>query len=204
MRRVVGAVVVLIALLLPPGGAGADHSFADLTDHPVMPRPMVVTAEHPEDQALIGEYIRPWNVLAGKPVFVEQVGSVVIRRSTGTRAWTEMADGQCTIHLPAGSTVALARHELGHCLGFADHVPTGTVTTHYDNPRFCNGPDRSPYRGVMSYCWNLAFTTWDLAAMRGGWAEARSAEPALYRCLAFAIHLPDSRFTERCWKDGEK
>jgi len=45
------------------------------------------------------------------------------------------------------------KHELGHMLGFGDHIYKSTDSTYYINPKICYGNESDVYRGIMSYCW---------------------------------------------------
>lgn len=70
----------------------------------------------------------------------------------------------CIIH-SSGNSTHMYRHEIGHCLGFSDHIWKSLLSDpRYNNPdlygqiKICDDPRHpqySPYSGVMSYCdWN--------------------------------------------------
>lgn len=114
---------------------------------------------------------RPWNQLAGWRLFTingADKPNVVFRPDMPVDherdAWVQpiyRRNGsyrRCIIHYKPVTVARFMdlwafRHELGHCLGFADHVmgdeilqPDSVQCTRPDRPRY------SAYRGVMSYC----------------------------------------------------
>ncbi len=86
----------------------------------------------------------------------------------------------CTVYLAyhgrSRATVITAQHELGHTLGFVDHVESWRYADFAGlSPRVCDDPENpaySPYRGVMSFC-----TEFETGISR---ADARSLERAGY------------------------
>lgn len=109
--------------------------------------------------------ITPWNNLAGWTLFYESFHeaqadirlvpserTIVIAHPSYTEPFTS-----CIVYVSAKHDNRHSiTHELGHCLGFADHVTKEL----FNDPKLCNPRvcDRTshhayhPYSGVMSYC----------------------------------------------------
>jgi hypothetical protein len=112
--------------------------------------------------------IEPWNRLSNRAgrgdVFVLDAGdphvTVVREPPGGSWIWPPRGANQtCRIHLAEGATLAVLQHELGHCLGLADHVPVGfdsydAAGSTWQIPPWVArcGPGGHFYRGIMSYC----------------------------------------------------
>lgn len=148
------AVSVLLAFSLRPGPAAADHLFSVASGFEQARNgreSLRVCAPADIDSEGV---IAPWNGLAGWELFVLSCDAPDITFSPAAATWVE-ADYErpftrCRIHYSTASTM-IQRHEIGHCLGFADHVRPWE-----------QGPDKwvgekpcGDYAGVMSYCtWN--------------------------------------------------
>jgi hypothetical protein len=91
---------------------------------------------------------------------------------------------RCTVYLPyhgdtPATTWALV-HEVGHTLGFVDHVHAYEYRRYVKanlDPRVCDDPSHraySPYNGIMSDCQTTSRFAGDAVALvRAGYAEAR-------------------------------
>lgn len=151
-RRLILALVgVLSMLAVGSGRAEAHHLFAEHSGFakareareslrvcapPVIDGPSVIA---------------PWNELAGWRLFVISCDRPDITFVPDAVTWTQATYLKpftyCRIHY-ASPLVRSIQHEIGHCLGFADHVETGNGHGgRWVNPGSCAG-----YRGVMSYC----------------------------------------------------
>ena len=94
------------------------------------------------------------------------------------------AYARCTVYLPyhgdtPATTWALV-HEMGHTLGFVDHVHAYEYRRYVKanlDPRVCDDPSHpaySPYNGIMSDCQATSRFAGDAAALvRAGYAETR-------------------------------
>lgn len=159
MKKIVIALFMLVAMSVP---AHADHAVA------TWPQSIITVETEPGID--IPEVIRPWNKMAGRELLraVPPGQPADIKWSKHEATWVKwyyagrkMYD--CRIHY-SHTTTYVMQHELGHCLGFYDHVrvpdPWGRTTW-----RQCNRPDLpyySHYRGVMAYCGfrNEAYRNW--------------------------------------------
>jgi len=99
-----------------------------------------------------------WNDAARARLFVRGcAGAQVVTKSSDV-TWVDASGSPCIIYVGEPWNLRVATHELGHCLGFADHVQADTYdccAKRYIAPRVCDDPSHpaySPYRGVMSYC----------------------------------------------------
>lgn len=97
--------------------------------------------------------IAPWNRLAGWQLFALSCEHPDVTYVGDRVTWVETTYRQsfthCRIHYASPMT-KVHQHEIGHCLGFADHVAPGGDDSRWVNAQQCAG-----YRGVMSYCdWN--------------------------------------------------
>lgn len=149
---------ILVGFLL----AGIAMAHADHNTYGVWKQSQVrVESEPGVDTA---EMIRPWNEMAGRELFViAPVGEKadVNLSPLADYTWVEIkSDGKhmqhCRIHYrrTAIKYDYIMQHEIGHCLGFHDHMKLpdsyGRTTL-----RQCNKPEEpnySHYRGVMAYC----------------------------------------------------
>jgi hypothetical protein len=79
---------------------------------------------------------------------------------------------RCTVYLgrhgPSKEAVLTLEHELGHTLGFVDHVNASLYQSFKDSglhPLVCDDPSHpadSPYDGIMSYCqFHVGVNVWD-------------------------------------------
>jgi hypothetical protein len=141
--------------------------------HHAMPGAVVTADELPLRVAAhpgidVDAVIRPWNQLAGVPIFVKVTRDPdVVWRSAAT-TWVARRPGarpSCTIHHDR-TTTWWHQHEIGHCLGLADHITVvewRSQRGHVD-PRVCDDTRHAayhPYRGVMSYCqWSSSRPHW--------------------------------------------
>lgn len=152
MRGFLQAVLcALVAVLLVATPAHADHAVA------TWPQP-IITVET-EAGIDVAEVIRPWNEMAGRELLraVPPGTRADIKWSPGEATWVrwyyagrKMYD--CRIYYSHRTTYVM-QHEMGHCLGFYDHVK---IPDPWNRPwRQCNRPDLprySAYRGSMAYC----------------------------------------------------
>jgi hypothetical protein len=137
--------------------------------------------------------IAPWNRIAGRQLFavVDSGAQITFQRAAVT--WVQPSTSYtsrytaCTVHY-AETTPYTLSHELGHCLGFADHINAAALNAHYINPAVCDALTNAfynSYKGVMSYCsWNTgaAFGREDRAMLEkagyvGGESEKQVVEP---------------------------
>lgn len=176
-RFIVLSFLMLLALPLamPIAPAGASHGFgqdAGWDKAQAQPRTSVRVWAQPSLGIDLGAVIRPWNRLAGWNLFrvvgVAKRADVLFRPSNSTwvrcgPSYTE-AYQRCVIW-SATSSKKILRHELGHALGFADHVQAAVYARGgHVNPKVCDDPadsSYSRYSGVMSYCsWNSVHQAW--------------------------------------------
>ncbi len=113
--------------------------------------PLTVQIESGVDAEMVRAAMAYWNEWYGA-VFVETVGPATVTIRPSTQTWVDMPCGKATSIVYAGTDVDLSywmAHELGHTLGFADHIQAEQDSTGYINPGTC--PDYG-YGGIMSYC----------------------------------------------------
>jgi hypothetical protein len=146
---VVGA--LSMGLMLRPEPAQAHHSFGNLSGFAKARegRESITLCAPP---AIEGEsVIAPWNELAGWGLFrlsCEKPDIIFVSdRATWVQATYLQPFTNCRIHYASVST-RVHQHEIGHCLGFADHVPPGQL----HRLGSVNAGECAGYRGVMSYC----------------------------------------------------
>ena len=172
-------VVVALSLLLtamPLSRGSASHIFggsAGWEKASSSRRPILVWSKKNLGVDVRGS-IEPWNWLAGWQLF-RQAGKrrsadVVFRRSKSPQTWTEcppsyMEPFHLCIVWVADTSIEMTRHELGHTLGFADHIPAADhAEGMHMSARVCDASDHpkfSAYHGVMSYCdWRNGFRGW--------------------------------------------
>ncbi len=111
--------------------------------------------------------IHPWNEMAGWDLFkivkLERNADVKFVLTVHTEWQTECSPSPqdsyttCTIDVTNPLSLSSGQHELGHTLGYADHVTDYNIATYPAglNPRVCDNPHSplySQYKGVMSYC----------------------------------------------------
>lgn len=115
------------------------------------------------------QLIRPTSTLSGWISFKTQTVSAqtwTVRQSVENGNWYY----SCTIYYPWSTVydtnqfILTMRHEVGHCLGFSDHIDVySTSNCDTANPPRCAGPTQpqcnqpsqpyySAYKGIMSYC----------------------------------------------------
>lgn len=132
----------------------------------------------------VGNVIGPWNSLARWELFVTTCDSPDVTLREAPSTWVETnylgPFSQCTIH-GAEFDTNLLRHELGHCLGFADHVRIHELAPQLINAAICDDPSSPtylPYHGIMSYC------DWDPASRWFGDGDRQMLIVAGYRVTA--------------------
>lgn len=151
------ATAALVVGLASP--ASASHAFAAESgfDKARFGRSSILMCDD-SGQIDLSQVIAPWNRTAGWELFAVSCAAPDVVFRSGVTTWVQ-ADYLgpflgCTIHV-ADYGVETLRHELGHCLGFADHVYRGQDRTVWVNAAVCDDPSHPaymPYRGVMSYC----------------------------------------------------
>ena len=173
-------VLVAVALLLvaaPVSPAAASHRFGDAAGWLKATGQSSSSIRIWSQKGLgvdVGASIEPWNWLAGWRLF-RRVGSreradVVFLPSPTSESWTECPPSYvdpfhlCIVWI-SDPSVEMSRHELGHTLGFADHIPQGEYALgRHMNARVCDAsqhPEFSGYHGVMSYCdWMEGYRGW--------------------------------------------
>jgi hypothetical protein len=206
-RNVRGRAVVAVAVISLAVGAGMSAARANVyskrsgfADAKLSaPDPRAITVWKPSRWGIrLGAAIERWNEQAGRTLFErvhdEAAADVDLQDGAGI-GWATAcvnADGvfdvddayaHCTIYAPVhGSSTSNTWsliHEMGHTLGFADHVHEAEYQSFLDaglDPRVCDDPASpaySPYDGIMSYCQNApAFRGDAKALIRAGYAAA--------------------------------
>jgi len=180
-RGIRRASIVLLALLVllavvPLSSASASHIFggtAGWEKASSSRRPVLVWSKRSLGVD-VGGSIAPWNWLAGWRLFRQarnrRSADVVFRLSKSPQTWTEcpptyMEPFHLCIVWVADPAIEMTRHELGHTLGFADHIPADDYAEGiHVSPRVCDAsghPEFSAYHGVMSYCdWRDGYRGW--------------------------------------------
>lgn len=182
VSRIRGAATVAVAVAMlvtamPLSGASASHRFGrasgwqEATGH--ARSPILVWSRRSTGVDLRGA-VAPWNWLAGWELFRKarsrRAADVVFRPSPTGQTWTECPPAYvepfhlCIVWI-ADTSVEMSRHELGHTLGFADHIPAAAYAEdRHFAAMVCDSSDHarfSRYRGVMSYCaWESGFRGW--------------------------------------------
>jgi hypothetical protein len=156
-------ITAIIGALLP-STATADHL---MCGQPAA-RTLTVYMEPGVDTATALAALDRWNEasgdIAGKPACaLWSTGNpdVVIRPHHSTWVWYG-CHGNSVLHWD--SDPYWITHELGHSLGFADHVKAGHSTEGYINPGAQNG-----YDGIMNYASDVNLFTWDDLEMLWRW-----------------------------------
>lgn len=149
----------------------------------------------------VADIIAPWNTLvsnAGRrtPLFATTLNRSVadIEFVNSASTWVQAfpcSDYNCDYTLcrihSSGTDTHTFRHEIGHCLGFADHIYSTMDPVRYINPKICDDPAHpkySSYKGVMSYCdWNYEATLWfkdpdRQMLIKGGYISKASSSPS--------------------------
>ena len=162
MQRIIVMLIAMLAAVVPASAVTfADHAFSESAGPdsywiglaPPGDGGSLTVAVSGLDARPVRKAIRAWNAAAGTDLFELVSGpaaDITIRPGSGTYA-RPMPDG-CAIIIHTNHS-AFVTHELGHCLGLADHPAPA-----------CEGES---YRGIMSYCWRTArIADADIAAIR--------------------------------------
>jgi hypothetical protein len=181
-RAIHRAIIVLVALsvlltVVPLSHASASHLFAGAAGwskaRGSSSRSIRVWSE-PSLGVNVKASIAPWNWMAGWRLFRQarsrQSADVLFLPSPTAVNWTECPPTYfepfhlCTIWIEDPS-IEMSRHELGHALGFADHIDAARYEEgKHVRARVCDRPDHaqfSSYHGVMSYCdWSDDLRGW--------------------------------------------
>jgi hypothetical protein len=197
------AVVVIASAASSIAGSPLAHAatyspragFADAKLSAASPQPITVW-KPPRWKIRLAAAIAAWNAQAGRTLFervrssdtadvdlVDGAGigwAVACVDATGTFDMYD-AYAHCAIYLPVhgASTANLWSlvHEMGHTLGFVDHVHVTEYARYVRwalDPRVCDDPTNvaySPYEGIMSDCQAAPAFRGDAAALvRAGYA----------------------------------
>ena len=153
---VIVVVAIVAAFIGWASTAAADHTFTEIdTTWAGLPPPTsgsLTVAVAGLDDAQTREALRTWNAAVGWELFTLTAGrqDVVIAGGDSNNARSSARHCKVTVYNNAAVMIA---HELGHCLGLADHL----------------APSCEPeaYRGLMSYCTgHYRINGADLAALR--------------------------------------
>jgi hypothetical protein len=165
----ISLVAVGAALLtLPVTAASASHRFGEASgwvEATGDARESISVWSKKSTRIDVGDAIAPWNWLAGWELFSQTKSrgkaDIVFRAAKGKHTWTECPPAYeqpfhlCIIWVE-DTSLPMARHELGHTLGFADHVDASTFAEgRHFAAMVCDEPGHarfSDYNGVMSYC----------------------------------------------------
>ena len=154
-RTLIVVIAIVAAFIGGASAADADHTFSEIDTTwaglPPTPSGSLTVAVAGLDDAQTREALRAWNAAAGWELFTLTAGraDVIIAGGDGNYARASARLCEVTVYNNAAVTIA---HELGHCLGLADHL----------------APSCEPeaYRGLMSYCTVMRINGADLAALR--------------------------------------
>lgn len=161
------------------------------------PRTSINVWKDPTLYANVPNIILPWNNLTGWSLFKivtdQTLADVKFVKSSSTwvKAEPNYTDPytSCIIYSATTDTYTL-RHEIGHCLGFADHVwKVYYGDPRWINPKVCDDPSHpaySPYKGVMSYC------DWSYPVRWFGADDSKMIIDAGYKSRTRAIPSPTS------------
>ena len=159
---ITGALTVIAALaaLVSRETLYADHSFGESARPdsywaglpPPAPGESITVSVSGLDDAATKAAIRRWNAAVWWPLFtlVSGAGADIVVRP-GAATYTRPGVAHCEVAVKTNRAVFLT-HELGHCLGLADHTAPAC--------------EDEVYRGIMSYCWLTSrIAAADLAAL---------------------------------------
>jgi hypothetical protein len=146
------------ALLLLPSVAGGDHLRHEKSPWEHVP---ITVSDHPD--LPVAQVVSDWNTTAGFQLLtlVPEDGQIEVRWSEHAHSyaapnpWGGAHPVRCVAAVSHGHAHIADRvlaHEVGHCLGWADHV---LASQHHSGARVCDDPSHpafSPYAGIMSYC----------------------------------------------------
>ena len=136
----------------------------------------------------VAAVIAPWNRIAGRALFAVVDSNAQITFKRGPVTFVQPSPSytnrytSCTVNYSETTPFTLS-HELGHCLGFSDHIDAASHNAHYVNAAICDVVGNafySSYKGVMSYCsWTsgAAFGREDRAMLEKA-GYVKSAAPA--------------------------
>jgi hypothetical protein len=163
-------------MLMPMSGASASHTFGGSAgwEKASSSRDPILLWTKGNLGVDLGGAAAPWNWLAGWELFRgahdRRSADVVFRKSKSSDTWTECPPAYtepfhlCIVWV-ADPSIEMIRHELGHTLGFADHIrATDYAEGRHIGAKVCDSsehPEYSGYHGVMSYCdWMDDFRGW--------------------------------------------
>lgn len=175
---VITAVAIIIAGILLINKVFADHLFGVQSGFDKARNGQTLQVYSEVVGLKTADVIAPWNNLATNagrttPLFKTTTNSLSadIKFVNDASTWVQVYPCSdyncnytlCVVHSNTTSTHTM-RHEIGHCLGFGDHITASTNPASYINPKICddpNNPNYSSYHGVMSYCdWNYELLRW--------------------------------------------
>lgn len=149
--------VVLFGIFATVRVVRADHDMAcGYSPDAWWPRPVWISPSLNSAPWQLG--MAGWNNLGGNEflqTFDSNAAPTWIVPSPNGRTWVWVNCSGVESVVYAGTDVDLsqwASHELGHVWDHADHIQSWVNPAGYVNPKYCNGPNASPYQGIMSYC----------------------------------------------------
>ena len=153
-RSLIVVIAIVAAFIGWASAADADHTFSEIdTTWAGLPPPSgsLTVAVAGLDDAQTRDAIRTWNAAVGWELFTLTAGRADIVIAGGDDNYARPSARLCEVTVYNNAAVTIA-HELGHCLGLADHL----------------APSCEPeaYRGLMSYCTVMRINGTDLAALR--------------------------------------
>ena len=154
-RTLIVVIAIVAAFIGWASAADADHTFSEIdTTWAGLPPPSgsLTVAVAGLDDAQTRDAIRTWNAAVGWELFTLTAGRADIVIAGGDDNYARPSARLCevTVHNNAAVTIS---HELGHCLGLADHLAPAC--------------EPEAYRGLMSYCTgHYRINGADLAALR--------------------------------------
>lgn len=176
------AAVTAVLLVTLAGAASADHRFADGAGFRPDAPPITVQ-DHPD--LPVGSAAWRWNSHAGHHLLAVTDDDPAITFYNGGGWWAEVSPpfdtwSSCRISYDDRTTPTSVQvaHEIGHCLGFADHLWAAQYDSQEpNNPKVCDDPDHaaySPYAGIEAHCGGHTFSDEDETMVRAAYPPSES------------------------------